>query len=159
MNNNNFHNQQCAATNSLLSQYGFVEEYETVVKDGKKEEQRFLYLQLKPTIGLLVCNFYHTMTQGNLQGFDMFMYNSNNVQEAILQFHGQSKYSTKVSLLSLEDKIEQTGLIIEKLQKEDCNEYFAVESKYNKLIKETYKRANRTDGCNGQLYTDSDSME
>lgn len=57
------HNNKCSETNSLLSQYGFVEEYETVIRDNKAEELRFLYLQLKPTIGLLVYNFYHTDTK------------------------------------------------------------------------------------------------
>lgn len=72
----NKHNKECSETDSLLSQYGFVEEYETVVRNNKAEKLRFLYLQLKPTIGLLVYNFYHTDTKRNLQGFDMFMYDS-----------------------------------------------------------------------------------
>lgn len=38
------HNNKCSETNSLLSQYGFVEEYETVIRDNKAEELRFLYL-------------------------------------------------------------------------------------------------------------------
>lgn len=53
----NKHNKDCFETNLLLSQYGFVEEYETVVRNNKLEKLRFLYLQLKPTIGLLVYNF------------------------------------------------------------------------------------------------------
>lgn len=55
--------------NSLLSQYGFVEKYETVVRNNKSEKLRFLYLQLKPTIGLLVYNFCHTDTKRN---FDLY---------------------------------------------------------------------------------------
>lgn len=34
----NIHNQQCVKTNSMLSLYGFVEEHEIVVRDGKKED-------------------------------------------------------------------------------------------------------------------------
>lgn len=86
------HNKKCSETNSLLSQYGFVEEYETVVRNNKAEKLRFLYLQIKPTIGLLVYNFYHTDTKRNLQGFDMFMYDSNSIKDAIYQFHGHNKH-------------------------------------------------------------------
>lgn len=88
----NKHNKDCFETNLLLSQYGFVEEYETVVRNNKLEKLRFLYLQLKPTIGLLVYNFYHTDTKRNLQGFDMFMYDSNSIKDAIYQFHGHNKH-------------------------------------------------------------------
>lgn len=35
------HNKKCSETNSLLSQYGFVEEYETVVRNNKAEKLRF----------------------------------------------------------------------------------------------------------------------
>lgn len=56
----NIHNQQCVKTNSMLSLYGFVEEHEIVVRDGKKEDLRFLYLQLRQSVGLLVYNFCHT---------------------------------------------------------------------------------------------------
>ena len=38
------HNKKCSETDSLLSQYGFVEEYESVIRDNKTEELRFLYL-------------------------------------------------------------------------------------------------------------------
>lgn len=161
MKNNNIHNQQCAATNSLLSQYGFVEENETIVNNGKKEELRFLYLQLKPTIGLLVHNFSHTNTKEDIQGFDMFVYNSDNVKDAICQFHEHSKYKhvSIVGLLSFQDKIEQTKKIIEQLLKEDSNDYFAIESKYNQLVKETFQRnINQIDDCDSQPYIDSDSM-
>lgn len=156
---NNTHNQQCAAINSLLSRYGFVEEYETVVNNGRKEEQRFLYLQLRPTIGLLVSNFYHTVKK-EVQGFDMYIYNSTNVQDAIFQFHGNHKYKgISKGLLGLQDKIEQTRRIIEQLQEEGSNDYFSIESKFVQLVKETYKRnINQTDDCDSQLYIDSDSM-
>lgn len=158
MKNNNTHNQQCAAINSLLSLYGFVEEYET--RNGKKEEQRFVYLQLKPTIGLLVSNFYHTVKKEDVQGFDMYIYNSNNVQDAISQFHGDHKYKgISKGLLGLQDKIEQTRIIIEQLQEEGSNDYFSIESKFVQLVKETYKRnINQIDDCDTQPYIDSDSM-
>ena len=51
-----FFNQQCAEADTMLSQYGFMEEIELVVGNNRKEKLRFLYLQLKPTIGLLVYN-------------------------------------------------------------------------------------------------------
>ena len=86
-----FFNQQCAEADTMLLQYGFIEEIEPVVRNNRKEKLRFLYLQLKPTVGLLVYNYYHTKTQGNLQGFDMFMYQSDNVKDAISQFHEPNK--------------------------------------------------------------------
>lgn len=76
----NIHNQQCVKTNSMLSLYGFVEEHEIVVRDGKKEDLRFLYLQLRQSVGLLVYNFCHTHIKDDLQGFDMYMYHSANVK-------------------------------------------------------------------------------
>ena len=61
-----FLNQQCAEADSMLSQFGFVEEIEPVVRNYRKEKLRFLYLQLKPTIGLLVYNYYHTKTKESM---------------------------------------------------------------------------------------------
>ena len=142
MKNNNIHNQQCAATNSLLSQYGFVEEYESIIRDNKTEELRFLYLQLKPTIGLLVYNFYHTDTKRNLQGFDMFMYNSNSIKDAIYQYHGHNKYKRlpRFRLLSFQAHIEHTQLILDQLLEEDIDDFLAVESKYEKVSCELYNK-------------------
>ena len=139
-NNKNVYSQQCEDTDSLLSQYGFVEEYETIMEDGKKEKLRFLYLQLKPTVGLLVYNYYHTKTQGNLQGFDMFMYQSDNVKDARSQFHELNKLGSlsKFRLLSFQRKLKRTRLIIEQLLKEDNDNIFAIEVKYNKLSLELY---------------------
>lgn len=129
------HNNKCSETNSLLSQYGFVEEYETVIRDNKAEELRFLYLQLKPTIGLLVYNFYHTDTKSNLQGFDMFMYNSNSIKDAIYQFHEHNKYKRLPGfrLLGFQDYIERTQLILDQLLEEENDDFLAVESKYEKV--------------------------
>ncbi len=121
---------QCAETNSLLSQYGFVEEYEVY----KKEELRFLYLQLKPTIGLLVYNFYHANTSGNLQGFDMFIYNSNNAKDAINQFHCNSN-RTKLGFFSFQSKLENFKLFLDKLCDIDSEDYWFIESKYEQLVK------------------------
>ena len=135
-----FFYQQCAEADSMLSQYGFVEEIEPVVRNYRKEKLRFLYLQLKPTIGLLVYNYYHTKTQGNLQGFDMFMYQSDNVKDAISQFHEPNKLGSlsKFRLLSFQRKLKRTRLIIEQLLKEDNDNIFAIEDKYNKLSLELY---------------------
>ena len=135
-----FFNQQCAEADSMLSQYGFVEEIEPVVRNYRKEKLRFLYLQLKPTVGLLVYNYYHTKTQGNLQGFDMFMYQSDNVKDAISQFHEPNKLGSlsKFRLLSFQRKLKRTRLIIEQLLKEDNDNIFAIEVKYNKLSLELY---------------------
>ena len=135
-----FFYQQCAEADSMLSQYGFVEEIEPVVRNYRKEKLRFLYLQLKPTIGLLVYNYYHTKTQGNLQGFDMFMYQSDNVKDAISQFHEPNKLGSlsKFRLLSFQRKLKRTRLIIEQLLKEDNDNIFAIEVKYNKLSLELY---------------------
>ena len=135
-----FFYQQCAEADSMLSPYGFVEEIEPVVRNYRKEKLRFLYLQLKPTVGLLVYNYYHTKTQGNLQGFDMFMYQSDNVKDAISQFHEPNKLGSlsKFRLLSFQRKLKRTRLIIEQLLKEDNDNIFAIEVKYNKLSLELY---------------------
>lgn len=135
-----FLNQQCAEADSMLSQFGFVEEIEPVVRNYRKEKIRFLYLQLKPTIGLLVYNYCHTKTKGNLQGFDMFMYHSDNVKNAISQFHEPNKLGSlsKFRLLSFQRKLKRTRLIIEQLLKEENDNFFAIEVKYNKLSLELY---------------------
>lgn len=135
-----FFNQQCAEADSMLSQFGFVEEIEPVVRNYRKEKIRFLYLQLKPTIGLLVYNYCHTKTKGNLQGFDMFMYHSDNVKNAISQFHEPNKLESqsKFRLLSFQSKLKRTRLIIEQLLKEENDNFFAIEVKYNKLSLELY---------------------
>lgn len=116
---NDIHNQQCVKTNSMLSLYGFVEEHEIVVRDGKKEDLRFLYLQLRPSVGLLVYNFYHTHIKDDLQGFDMYMYHSANVKDAIYQYHGhkRTKGLPKFNLLSIQNYLEYTELLINKLLK------------------------------------------
>ncbi len=135
-----FFYQQCAEADSMLSQYGFVEEIEPVVRNYRKEKIRFLYLQLKPTIGLLVYNYCHTKTKGNLQGFDMFMYHSDNVKNAISQFHEPNKLESqsKFRLLSFQSKLKRTRLIIEQLLKEENDNFFAIEVKYNQLSLELY---------------------
>ena len=135
-----FFNQQCAEADTMLLQYGFIEEIEPVVRIYRKEKLRFLYLQLKPTIGLLVYNYCHTKTKGNLQGFDMFMYQSDNVKDAISQFHEPNKLGSlsKFRLLSFQRKLKRTRLIIEQLLKEDNDNIFAIEVKYNKLSLELY---------------------
>ena len=133
-------NQHCAEADSMLSQYGFVEEIEPVVRNYRKEKLRFLYLQFKPTIGLLEYNYCHTKTKGNLQGFDMFMYHSDNVKNAISQFHEPNKLGSrsKFRLLSFQSKLKRTRLIIEQLLKEENDNFFAIEVKYNKLSMELY---------------------
>lgn len=145
------HNKKCSETNSLLSQYGFVEEYETVVRNNKAEKLRFLYLQLKPTIGLLVYNFYHTDTKRNLQGFDMFMYDSNSIKDAIYQFHGHNKHKglPGFMLLCFQDHIERTQLLLDQLLEEENDDFLAVESKYEKVSRELYNKEieNTNDIC------------
>ena len=135
-----FFNQQCAEADSMLSQFGFVEEIEPVVRNYRKEKLRFLYLQLKPTIGLLVYNYCHTKTKGNLQGFDMFMYHSDNVKNAISQFHEPNILGSQSDfrLFSFQNKLKRAKLIIEQLLKEENDNFFAVEAKYNKLSMELY---------------------
>lgn len=138
----NKHNKECSETDSLLSQYGFMEEYETVVRNNKAEKLRFLYLQLKPTIGLLVYNFYHTDTKRNLQGFDMFMYNSNSIKDAIYQFHEHNKYKRlpRFRLSGFQDYIERTQLILDQLLEEHIDDFLAVETKYEKVSRELYNK-------------------
>lgn len=135
-----FFNQQCAEADSMLLQYGFIEEIEPVVRNNRKEKLRFLYLQLKPTVGLLVYNYYHTKTKGNLQGFDMFMYQSDNVKDAISQFHEPNKLGSQsgFGLYSFQSKLKRARLIIEQLLKEENDNFFAIEAKYNKLSMELY---------------------
>ena len=124
----------------MLLQYGFIEEIEPVVRNNRKEKLRFLYLQLKPTIGLLVYNYYHTKTRGNLQGFDMFMFHSGNVKDAISQFQKPNKLGSQSDfrLFSFQNKLKRAKLIIEQLLKEENDNFFAVEAKYNKLSMELY---------------------
>ena len=135
-----FFYQQCAEADSMLLQYGFIEEIEPVVRNNRKEKLRFLYLQLKPTIGLLVYNYYHTKTRGNLQGFDMFMFHSGNVKDAISQFQKPNKLGSQSDfrLFSFQNKLKRAKLIIEQLLKEENDNFFAVEAKYNKLSMELY---------------------
>ena len=135
-----FLNQQCAEADSMLSQYGFMEEIEHVVGYNRKEKLRFLYLQLKPTIGLLVYNYCHTKTRGDLQGFDMFMFHSSNVKDAISQFHEPNKLGSQSDfrLFSFQNKLKRARLIIEQLLKEENDNFFAIEVKYNKLSLELY---------------------
>ena len=135
-----FLNQQCAEADSMLSQYGFMEEIEHVVGNNRKEKLRFLYLQLKPTIGLLVYNYCHTKTRGDLQGFDMFMFHSSNVIDAISQFHEPNKLGSQseFGLYSFQCKLKRAKLIIEQLLKEENDNFFAIEAKYNKLSMELY---------------------
>lgn len=136
------HNKKSFETDSLLSQYGFVEEYETVVRNNKAEKLRFIYLQLKPTIGLLVYNFYHTDTKRNIQGYDMYMYNSNSIKDAIYQFHGHNKHKRLPGfrLLGFHDHIERTKLILDQLLEEENDDFLAVESKYEKVSCELYNK-------------------
>lgn len=136
------HNKKCSETNSLLSQYGFVEKYETVVRNNKSEKLRFLYLQLKPTIGLLVYNFCHTDTKRNFQGFDMFMYDTDCVKDAIYLFHGHNKYKRlpEFMLLSFQAHLERTQYILDLLLKEENDDFLAVESKYEKVLRELYNK-------------------
>lgn len=110
------------------------------MRNNRKEKLRFLYLQLKPTVGLLVYNYYHTKTKGNLQGFDMFMYQSDNVKDAISQFHEPNKLGSQseFGLNSFQSKLKRARLIIEQLLKEDNDNFFAIEAKYNKLSMELY---------------------
>lgn len=140
-NNSNTHSQLCSETNSMLLQYGFAEEYYTIVKEDKKEKQRFLYLQPKPTVGLLVYNFCHSIKKGNFQGFDMFMYSSDNVKDAIYQFnrHDKNRHIPKAGLLCFQDKIEQTRFIVEQLLEDGSEDYSTIVSKFNQLVMETYK--------------------
>ena len=135
-----FFNQQCAEADTMLLQYGFIEEIEPVVRNNRKEKLRFLYLQLKPTVDLVVYNYYHTKTQGNLQGFDMFMYQSDNVKDAISQFHEPNKLGSQseFGLYSFQCKLKRAKLIIEQLLKEENDNFFAIEAKYNKLSMELY---------------------
>ena len=136
------HNKKCSETDSLLSQYGFVEEYETVVRNNKAEKLRFIYLQLKPTIGLLVYNFYHTDTKRNIQGYDMYMYNSNSIKDAIYQFHGHNKHKRLPGfrLLGFHDHIERTKLILDQLLEEENDDFLAVKSKNEKVSCELYNK-------------------
>lgn len=149
----NKHNKECSETDSLLSQYGFVEEYETVARNNKAEKLRFLYLQLKPTIGLLVYNFYHTDTKRNLQGFDMFMFDSKSIKNAIYQFHGHNKYKQLPGFMQLcfQAHLERTQLILNQLLKEENNEFLAVESKYEKVSRELHNKEVENQNANCEL--------
>lgn len=134
-------NQQCAEANALLSKYGFQEEYERRETCGKNEEYRFLYLQLDHSIGLLVYNFCHTKNVGDFQGYDMFVYNTENAKDAIFQFHAHKKSfeRPKIGLLSFQNHLDRFKLIIDRLLEEDCD-YIAFESQFERLSKESCNR-------------------
>ena len=89
---------------------------------------------------MLVYNYCHTKTKGNLQGFDMFMYHSDNAKDAIYQFHEQNKLGSQSEfrLYSFQSKLKHARLIIEQLLKEENDNFFAIEAKYNKLSMELY---------------------
>lgn len=137
------HNKKCSEINSLLLRYGFVEVYDTIVNNNHKKEYRFLYLQLKPSIGLLVYNFNHKKNNDATQGFDMFMYCSDNVKDAIYQFHGHQKYKSfsDFALFSFQEKLERTLLILDQLKMEQNDDFFSVETKYGKISQELYNKS------------------
>lgn len=89
---------------------------------------------------MLVYSYCHTKTKGNLQGFDMFMYQSDNVKDAISQFHEPNKLGSQseFGLYSFQCKLKRAKLIIEQLLKEENDNFFAIEAKYNKLSMELY---------------------
>ena len=133
--------EQCSKTNSiLLDQYVFFEKKEIVVRDNKEEEYRFLYLQLKPEIGILVDHYCHTWKYPEFQGFDMFMYNSDSVEKAIYQYLHKKTHNSlpKFRLLGIQSKLEQTQLILNQLIKEKGDDFLVVESQYETLSKEIY---------------------
>ena len=70
----------------------------------------------------------------------MFMYHSDNVKNAISQFHEPNKLGSQSDfrLFSFQNKLKRARLIIEQLLKEENDNFFAVEAKYNKLSMELY---------------------
>lgn len=72
--------------------------------------------------------------------FDMFMFHYSNVKDAISQFHEPNKLGSQSDfrLFSFQNKLKRARLIIEQLLKEENDNFFAVEAKYNKLSMELY---------------------
>ena len=70
----------------------------------------------------------------------MFMFHSGNVKDAISQFHELNKLGSQSDfrLFSFQNKLKCARLIIGKLLKEENDNFFAVEAKYNKLSMELY---------------------
>ena len=68
------------------------------------------------------------------------MYHSDNVKNAISQFHEPNKLGSQSDfrLFSFQNKLKRAKLIIEQLLKEENDNFLAVEAKYNKLSMELY---------------------
>lgn len=81
----------------------------------------------------------------------MYMYHSANVKDAIYQYHGHkmTKGLPKFNILSIQNYLEYTELLINKLLEEESNDYFALESKYKRLSQDLYhnKTNNETSVC------------
>ena len=65
----------------------------------------------------------------------MFMYDSNSIEDAIYQFHIKRKYKLQpeFNLLSFQNYLEHTQLILDRLIEENNDDFLAVESKYSKF--------------------------
>lgn len=124
------YNLKCTETNSLLSQYGFVEYY--VSESGKKkDEERYLYLQLKPAIGLLVYNYCHKDKTGIKQGFDFFMYNTYSFEGAVfLKLHAKKLRPFMLHMYGIHEQLNRFESVMDRLIEEENSEFRVVMSKY-----------------------------
>lgn len=119
-------NLKCKETNSLLLKYGFVEKIMSL-NCKKKDDKRYLYLQLKPAI----YNFRHTDTTGRYQGFDFFMYNTHNIEDAIyLNQHAKTMRPFMLHMFGIHGKLNRFESVMDQLIEEDNDDFFEVMSKY-----------------------------
>ena len=93
----------------------------------------------------------------------MFMYQSDNVKDAISQFHEPNKLGSQseFGLYSFQCKLKRAKLIIEQLLKEENDNFFAIEAKYNKLSMELYNNdtTDYIENCEQYISSQSNKIE
>lgn len=121
---------KCSRINSLLLQYGFVEKIVSV--NGKKRDDKcYLYLQLKPRIGLLVYNYCRMDSKKGYQGFDFFMYNTHNFEVAIfLNQHAKKMCPSSLLMLGIHEQLNRFESVMDQLIEEENSDFRVVMSKY-----------------------------
>ena len=91
------------------------------------------------------------------------MYQSDNVKDAISQFHEPNKLGSQseFGLYSFQCKLKRAKLIIEQLLKEENDNFFAIEAKYNKLSMELYNNdtTDYIENCEQYISTQSNKIE
>src|SRR5574344_905275 len=78
--------------------------------------------------------------RAHITRFEHVVVKAQNIKDAIYQFHEQNKLGSQSEfrLYSFQSKLKHARLIIEQLLKEENDNFFAIEAKYNKLSMELY---------------------